>query len=385
MVVTKRDGRIVPFNKHKIINAIEAAGGNNLLAEKIAEVIESAEKDYNVEEIQNIVERKLMNSSSKDVALNFIRYRERRTMARGNTIDKTIEGIINVNDPYWSKENSNKDEHLALTQRDYIAGAVSTDVSRRCLLPDDVIEAHDEGKIHFHDIDYFIQRIHNCCLVDMEDMLENGTVINKTKIERPHSFLTACTIATQVASAIASSQFGGQTFSISAVSRFLKESRKTIEKNMTEDFGSAPEHLVQKALDREIEKGVQLLQYQINTLYSTNGQAPFLSIALNLAEAKDKEELDYLVRVIEEILKQRIKGVKNEFGAWIAPTFPKLLYFLDENNAEPNSEYYWLTKLAAECVTKRMVPDFISSKVMKEVKGDVFPCINCPPVQVKSI
>lgn len=208
MQVTKRDGRVVPFDKMKIVNAIMAAGGVMDLAYKIADIIEATGKDYSVEDIQDIVEKKLMASCHKGVAQSFIRYRERRTMARGNTIDKTIKGIIDVNDPYWSKENSNKDECLALTQRDYIAGAVSTDISRRLLLPEEVIEAHDAGKIHFHDIDYFIQRIHNCCLVNLEDMLENGTVINKNKIDRPHSFLTACTIATQISASISSGQYG---------------------------------------------------------------------------------------------------------------------------------------------------------------------------------
>lgn len=404
--IIKRDGRIVPFDPTKIINAVEkafyAVDGEVSdyakqkacnITEYIAGKIAATQHDYTVEEIQDMVERGLMSTKRDDVAKAFILYRDERTKARGNTIDGTILGIIGGTDEYWMNENSNKNAQIASTQRDYMAGAVSTDISRRELLPQDVVEAHDNGLIHFHDVDYFAQRVFNCCLVNLEDMLQNGTVINKTLIEKPHTFVTACNIATQIMAQIASGQYGGQTISLAHLAPFVDMSRQKIKAELLEDLGKVADSTsyndiqfnaaLERRVKKEIEKGVQVLQYQINTLNTSNGQTPFVSIGMYLNEAKNEQEKSDLVLIIEEVLKQRIRGTKNEKGVWITPAFPKLLYVLEDDNCEEGTKYWWLTELAAKCTAKRMVPDYISEKIMLRDKinangeGDVYPCMGC--------
>lgn len=394
MNVTKRDGRVVRFDKSKVQKAVLGAfkscdlGSNSDAIEKsisIASYIESLDRDLNVEDIQDIIEQKLMASKYKDVAKEFILYRQKRTMARGNTTDKTILGVIDGTDDYWMNENSNKNAYLASTQRDYLAGVTSTDIARRTLLDPDIVKAHDEGIIHFHDADYFAQHIHNCCLVDAEDILQNGTVINGAGIDRPRSFITATTIITQVIASVASGQYGGQTISIAALAPFVNESRKKIReeyKRVIERCGgttnsAAFKEEIEYRVGKEIADGVQTLQYQINTLYTTNGQTPFVSLMLYINEAKDPQTKDDLVRIISEIFRQRMKGIKNKDGAWVTPAFPKLLYVLQEDNIKEDAEYWWLTQMAAMCSCKRLVPDYISEKVMIELKGDCYPCMGC--------
>lgn len=395
--VIKRDGRITNFDVEKIIDAIDNAflevdgeltKDSEKLSRRIAESISKMRKlKANVEEIQDEVERKLMASPRKDVAKAYITYRNMRTEARGNTIDKVVEEIVKNTNDYWKSENSNKNSQLVTTMRDYVAGAVSSDISRRKLIPKEVIEAHDKGILHFHDIDYFLQPMHNCCLINLEDMLQNGTIISKTKIDKPHRFSTACNIATQIIAQVASSQYGGQSISIAHLSPFVESSREIITKEVEEEFKdvefdseeskkSVIENAIEKRLQRDIEAGIQTLQYQIVTLMTTNGQAPFITVFLALDEAEEGQSRDDLARVIEEVLKQRIKGVKNEKGVYVTVAFPKLIYALGENNTYEGSKYFWLTKLAAECSAKRMVPDYISEKVIRELKqGDLYPAM----------
>ena len=383
MIVIKRDGRKVLFNRKKIREAVLSAfndvdGEINQYAKnkanEIALYVENLNKDLSVEEIQDIVEEKLMNCNRKDVAKSYIIYRQKRSDSRENTIDKTINGIINTSDDYWANENSNKDITLGTTQRDYMAGAISTDLTMRKILPPDVVEAHKQGILHFHDADYFAQHMHNCDLANLEDMLQNGTVISKTKIDKPHKFSTACNIATQIIAQIASSQYGGQSISIAHLSPFVQLSRNKFK----EEYPEAPDEMIEKMVDNEISSGVQTLQYQILTLMTTNGQTPFITVYMNLAEAEEGQERKDLARVIEEILKQRIQGIKNEAGIWITPAFPKLIYALDECNITEDSPYYYLTELAAKCTAKRMVPDYISNKVQRELKnGDTYTCMGC--------
>ena len=315
-----------------------------------------------------------MATKRKDVARAYITYREERTAARENTIDKTVIEIVEGTNDYWAHENSNKNAELATTQRDYIAGAVSTDESERRLLPSEVVEAHKEGLIHFHDMDYFLQPIHNCDLINLEDMLQNGTVISGTYIDKPHKFSTACNIATQIIAQVASSQYGGQSISLAHLAPFVEDTKKSLTKKHPDFSESEINELIQE----DIEDGVQTLQYQIITLMTTNGQAPFITVYMNLAEVPEGPERENLAKVIAEVLKQRIKGVKNEKGIYITPAFPKLIYALDDFNAYEGSKYYWLTELAAKCTAKRMVPDYISNKVQRELKqGQTYTCMGC--------
>lgn len=385
--IKKRDGRIVPFNKLKIVNAILKAfkqvdGKMSEYAQEkannIADYIEhkalQTDRPLTVEEIQDLVENGLMATKRKDVARAYITYREERTAARENTIDKTVIEIVEGTNDYWAHENSNKNAELATTQRDYIAGAVSTDESERRLLPPEVVEAHKEGLIHFHDMDYFLQPIHNCDLINLEDMLQNGTVISGTYIDKPHKFSTACNIATQIIAQVASSQYGGQSISLAHLAPFVEDSKTSLMKKHPDFSESEINELVQE----DIEDGVQTLQYQIITLMTTNGQAPFITIYMNLAEVPEGPQRENLAKVIAEVLKQRIKGVKNEKGIYITPAFPKLIYALDVFNAYEGSKYYWLTELAAKCTAKRMVPDYISNKIQRELKqGQTYTCMGC--------
>lgn len=315
-----------------------------------------------------------MSTKRKDVAKAYITYREERTAARENTIDKTVIEIVEGTNDYWAHENSNKNAELATTQRDYIAGAVSTDESERRLLPSEVVEAHKKGLIHFHDMDYFLQPIHNCDLINLEDMLQNGTVISGTYIDKPHKFSTACNIATQIIAQVASSQYGGQSISLAHLAPFVEDTKKSLTKKHPDFSESEINELIQE----DIEDGVQTLQYQIITLMTTNGQAPFITVYMNLAEVPEGPERENLAKVIAEVLKQRIKGVKNEKGIYITPAFPKLIYALDVFNAYEGSKYYWLTELAAKCTAKRMVPDYISNKIQRELKqGQTYTCMGC--------
>ena len=383
-MVIKRDGRKVEFDKNKIIKAMESAykeirkeeGLDSFLdfAKEVADDIERKGVDYSVEEIQDIVENKLMASRYKDIAKAYIIYRNKRTNARENTIDKTIDGIIERNDPYWVTENSNKNAMLETTVRDYLAGAVSTDKAKRHLLPSDIVEAHNKGIIHFHDMDYFIQHIYNCCLINLEDMLQNGTVISGTYIDKPHKFSTACNIATQIIAQVASSQYGGQTISLAHLSPFVEETRNTIRKKHPE----YSEAMVEELTMDDIKAGVQTIQYQVVTLMTTNGQAPFITVYMNLDEIEEGKGREDLALVIEETLRQRILGVKNEKGVYVTPAFPKLIYALDEINIHEDSKYFYLTELAAKCTAKRMVPDYESNKIMRGLKnGDAYPVMGC--------
>ena len=402
--VTKRSGEKVQFDKEKIRIAVlkaflevdkEETSYAKEKAREIANYIESLNKDMDVEEIQDVVVNKLMSSARKDVAAKYVEYRYKRKLVReSNTTDKTILELIDGTSDYWNNENSNKNAKLVTTQRDYMAGIVSEDISRRFLLPPDVVEAHDQGIIHFHDIDYFGQRtMYNCCLINLEDMLQNGTVISGTMIEKPHSFSTACNIATQIIAQVASSQYGGQSITLSHLAPFVDVSRQKIraevdyELNLAhgtfdKDYGDIRDAIVERRVKEEIKRGVQTIQYQVVTLMTTNGQAPFLSVFMYLNEVKDEQTKNDLALIIEEVLRQRIQGVKNEKGVWVTPAFPKLLYVLEDDNTYEGSKYYYLTKLAAECSAKRLVPDYISEKKMLEYKvdangnGNCFPCIN---------
>jgi len=408
--IVKRNGQKENFDKNKIVNAIkkaflEADGvvdeKSAAIADKIAFEIESSGNDnMNVEDIQDAVVHKLMATSRKDVAALYVEYRYRRKLVReSNTTDKTILELLSGDSEYWNSENSNKNAKLVTTQRDYMAGIVSEDISKRFLLPSDIIHAHEEGIIHFHDIDYFGQNaLHNCDLINLEDMLQNGTVISNVMIEKPHSFSTACNIATQIIAQVASSQYGGQTISLSHLAPFVDVSRQKIKKDVLDEFinfiGHEPEtdteqdeysKIVESRVREEIKRGVQTIQYQVVTLMTTNGQAPFLSVNMYLNEVEDGQTKDDLAMIIEEVLLQRYQGVKNEKGVWVTPAFPKLLYVLEEDNTYEGSKYFYLTQLAAKCSVKRLVPDYISEKKMKEYKlskgetegnGDCYPCIN---------
>ena len=400
MNIQKRDGRIMPFDKTKIENAVLKAfkavdtvdDYAKEKAKNIADYIENkamgSGKTFTVEEIQDLVESGLMSIKRKDVAKAYILYREKRNLARGNTTDKDLLELLNGDSDYWNYENSNKNSHLVTTQRDYMAGILSTDLTRRILLPKDIVEAHDAGIIHFHDADYFGQNAtHNCELINLNDMLQNGTVINGVMIEKPHRFLTACTIATQIILGVSSSSYGGATISLTHLAPFVRESyNRYLDKYLKEDLGSSEEEkrriaekLAKKDLKKEIEAGVQTFNYQVNSMTNTNGQAPFLSVFMYLGETEEyKEEL---AMIIEEFLRQRILGFKNEKGVYVTPAFPKLLYVLEKDNITEDGKYWYLTKLAAECTSKRMVPDYISEKVMLENKinkwgqGDCYACM----------
>ena len=394
MKVVKRNGQTVDFDQSKIANAILKA--NNEVPEKekatkkeIDEVIEYikslGKKRMLVEDIQDIIEEKLMEFKHFDLAKKYIIYRYTRALVRkANTTDQTIKELIDGESEYWNTENSNKNAKIVTTQRDYIAGITSTDITRRFLLPPDIVKAHDEGIIHFHDADYFAQNaLHNCDLINLEDMLQNGTNINGVMVEKPHKFLTAMTIATQIVTAVTSSQYGGATVSMTHLAPFVRESYNRYlelyrERKLSEE---QCKQFAREDILKEIKDGVQTFQYQVNSMTTTNGQAPFLSVCLYLGETEEyKEEL---ALIIEEVLKQRIQGMKNERGVWITPAFPKLLYVLEEDNISEGSKYWYLTKLAAECTAKRMVPDYISEKIMKQLKidkngnGNCYPCMGC--------
>ena len=387
MIVIKRDGRKVDLDKDKIKNAIlkafEEVDGDVTTyskdkAREIANYIESLNKDMSVEEIQDIVEEKLMASNRKDVARAYIIYRNERTRLRGNTTDKVIEEIVLDKDGYWKTENSNKNQKIVTTQRDYIAGATSTDLARRLILPKELVDAHDEGIIHIHDMDYLAQcALTNCELLNLEDMLQNGTVINGIMIEKPHRILTAATIATQIILAVTSSTYGGCTITLTHLAPFVRDSYNVYLKKYR-DYGldeATCIDLANKDTKKEIVDAVQTFNYQCNSMTNTNGQAPFLSVNMYLNESAEyKQEVAML---IEEFLKQRIQGFKNKQGVYITPAFPKLLYVLEEDNINENGKYYYLTKLAAECSAKRLVPDYISEKVMLKLKGDCYPCMGC--------
>ena len=394
--VIKRDGREVKFQKAKITTAIQKAsddvehrGGSSMpliaiqtIASELNNTFKARDCAISVEDIQDSIEMALMQRGYYDVARAYIRYRYERQIARnGNTTDGKIMSIVDGVNENVIQENSNKNPKIAATQRDYIAGEISRDMTSRLLLPSDIKEADEAGIIHFHDSDYFIQHIHNCCLINLKDMLMNGTVINGTLIEPPHTFATACNIATQVMAQVASNQYGGQSESLSHLVPFIGLSRKKIRKELEDEFKSVNinvsdediDKITEKRLRDEIKDGVQTIQYQM----TTNGQTPFVSIFLYLNEVDTQQEKDDFAILIEEVLKQRIEGVKNEQGVWITPAFPKILYVLEEDNIRPGSKYYYLTELAAKCTAKRMVPDYISEKKMLEYKGDCYPCMGC--------
>ena len=384
MKVIKRSGVKVDFDRDKIYTAIrksnESVEQEHQMPigdiERITSIVENRlhtfPKEYSVEEIQDTVESKLMQSGYYYVARSYVRYRyDREKLRMRNTTDAEILSLIELQNEEAKQENSNKNPVILSTQRDYMAGAVSRDLTERILLPEDIVKAHEAGEIHFHDSDYFAQHMHNCCLVNLRDILDNGTVISGRMIEKPHRFSTAATISTQVAAQVASNQYGGQTMYLSHLSPFVNETRK----RLTQKYPEASPEFIEKLVKDDVEAGVQTFQYQINTMLTSNGQTPFISLYMNINDAEEGQARDDLAMCIEEVLKQRIQGVKNEVGVWVSPAFPKLLYVLDENNAEPGSEYYWLTELAAKCTAKRMVPDYISAKKMRELKGDVYGCM----------
>ena len=403
MKIIKRNGQEAIFDEVKITNAIIGANKEVVETERLSEEIDNITNDIkykcqkmkralSVEEIQNLVEDELMKLNAFSVARKYITYRFQRALARqSNTTDDQILSLIECANEEVKQENSNKNPTVNSVQRDYMAGEVSKDLTRRILLPEDIVKAHDEGLIHFHDADYFSQHMHNCDLVNLEDMLQNGTVISETMIEKPKSFSTACNVATQIIAQVASSQYGGQSITLSHLAPFVDVSRQKFRKEVKEEFETIGlelddekiNALAEERLKKEITKGVQTIQYQVVTLMTTNGQAPFITVFMYLNEVPEGRLRDDLAMIIEETLKQRMKGVKNEKGVYITPAFPKLIYALQENNIEPNSQYYYLTELAARCSAKRLVPDYISEKVMKELKvdqngnGQCYPSMGC--------
>ena len=398
MKIIKRSGTEVIFDINKIITAIKCANRDvdpskqlsDDIIEKCALNVETECKRkrrlVTVEEVQDLVENELMNERAFEVARKYITYRYRRALARkANTTDQQILTLLECNNQDVKEENSNKNPTVNSVQRDYMAGEVSKDITKRILLPKDIVDAHEAGIIHFHDADYFAQHMHNCDLVNLEDMLQNGTVISGTMIEKPKSFSTACNIATQIIAQVASNQYGGQSISIKHLAPFVEISRQKIRKDVEEELKDiegatteVKERIIAKRLRNEINKGVQTIQYQIVTLLTTNGQAPFVTIFMYLNEAENEQEKEDMAIITEEILKQRLEGVKNEKGVWITPAFPKLIYALEEDNVRPGSKYYYLTELAAKCTAKRMVPDYISEKIMKELKqNNCYTCMGC--------
>ena len=404
MKITKRSGQEVPFDITKIENAIRKAsqavdykdaiseGRIKLIAEEVAGVCSARDRAMHVEEIQDVVETKLMEFGAKEIAKKYIVYRYKQQLLRqANTTDKQILSLIECNNEDVKQENSNKNPTINSVQRDYMAGEVSKDVAARLLLPADIVQAHKEGLIHFHDMDYYAQHMHNCDLVNLEDMLQNGTVISGTMIEKPKSFSTACNIATQIIAQVASNQYGGQSISLTHLAPFVEVSRKAIAKELAEECELAGvkmskrdfNRIIENRVRKEIEKGVQTIQYQVVTLMTTNGQAPFVTVYMYLGEARSERERADLAMIIEEVLKERIKGVKNEQGVYITPAFPKLIYVLEEQNITEKSKFWYLTELAAQCTARRMVPDYISAKKMLEYKvdangnGNVYTCMGC--------
>ena len=396
--VIKRNGKEVNFDISKIANAIRKANKEvepiyqmneyqiDGIAENVAGQCAKLERAVSVEEIQDMVETGIMEMRGYEVAQKYVRYRYTRELARkANTTDEEILSLLDQSNEEAKQENSNKNPVINSTQRDYMAGYVSRDLTSRVLLPEEITKAHREGIIHFHDSDYFAQREHNCDLVNLEDMLQNGTVISGTMIEKPHSFYTACNITTQIIAQVASNQYGGQSFTLSHLAPFVDVSRQKITGRVLEENAEAGvsmtdeqvRKVVEKRLQEEVVRGVQTIQYQMITLMTCNGQAPFVTMFMYLDEVPAGQTRDDLAMVIEEVLKQRMQGVKNEKGVWITPAFPKIIYALDEDNIYPESKYYYLTELAAKCTAKRMVPDYISAKKMREYKGDVYPCMGC--------
>ena len=399
MKIIKRNGSEAAFDITKIIVAVSKANKEiderqRLTNEQIRTIAANVEgacvamgRAASVEEVQDLVEKQIMGQGAFDVAKEYICYRYTRSLARrANTTDNQILSLIECNNEEVKQENANKNPTVNSVQRDYMAGEVSKDIARRILLPREIVEAHEQGIIHFHDMDYFAQHMHNCDLVNLEDMLQNGTVITGTLIEKPHSFSTACNIATQIVAQVASNQYGGQSISLAHLAPFVQISREKIRREVEVEIGElgvSPDEaqiskMVERRLREEIKRGVQTIQYQVVTLMTTNGQAPFITVFMYLNEAKNEREKRDLAMIIEEVLLQRYEGVKNEKGVWVTPAFPKLIYVLQEDNITPGSEYYYLTELAAKCTAKRMVPDYISEKKMKELKeGNCFPVMGC--------
>ena len=404
MKIIKRNGSEADFKVEKIINAISKANASveesmritpsqiDRIAESVVLACEQLGRSPSVEEVQDFVEHQIMAHGAFEVAKNYITYRYTRNLIRqSNTTDDKILSLIECNNEEAKQENSNKNPVINSTQRDYMAGEVSRDLTNRLLLPSDIVQAHEEGIIHFHDSDYFAQHMHNCDLVNLEDMLQNGTVVTGTMLERPHSFSTACNIATQIIAQVASNQYGGQSISLTHLAPFVQVSREKIRRSVIAEnadlnIGMNDEQIrdvVERRLRDEISRGVQTIQYQVLTLLTTNGQAPFVTVFMYLNEAKNEQEKNDLAMIIEETLEQRYKGVKNEKGVWVTPAFPKLIYVLEEDNITEDSKYWYLTKLAAKCTAKRMVPDYISEKKMLELKvdkngeGHCYPCMGC--------
>ena len=400
--VIKRDGREVEFDKNRIIKAISQANQEiikskqigprkiNQLATIVEEKCSTFKRAIKVEDINDLIEDELISRNYNDLVRSFIKYRYNKELVRkSNTTDDSILSLINLRNEELKQENANKNPVVNSTQRDYMAGEVSKDLTRRLLLPKDVVKAHDEGTIHFHDMDYFAQRMYNCCLVGLDDMLQNGTVISGTLVEKPHSFATACNIATQIVAQVSSNQYGGQSISLSHLAPFVDVSRQKIraevEEELTDVVGLKSDYIeaeidaiTERRVRAEVKRGVQTIQYQVNTLLTTNGQSPFITIFMYLNEVDDEQTKRDLAMIIEEALLQRYQGVKNEKGVWITPAFPKLIYVLEEDNITEDSEYWYLTELAAKCTAKRLVPDYISEKIMKELKdGYCFPVMGC--------
>ena len=407
MHIIKRSGEEREFDISKIRNAIRKAsqvvdikdalseGRINLIADEVAGVCAGRDRAMTVEEIQDVVETKIMEMGAHEIAKKYITYRYKQSLLRqANTTDKQILSLIECNNEDVKQENSNKNPTINSVQRDYMAGEVSKDVAARLLLPADVVQAHKDGVIHFHDMDYYAQHMHNCDLVNLEDMLQNGTVISGTMIEKPKSFSTACNIATQIIAQVASNQYGGQSISLTHLAPFVEVSRQAIRRDLSEECATADvemdaesfDKIVERRVRKEIQKGVQTIQYQVVTLMTTNGQAPFVTVYMYLGEARSERERADLALIIEEVLNERILGVKNEQGVYVTPAFPKLIYVLEEQNVSPNTPYWYLTELAAKCTAKRMVPDYISEKKMREYKlskgetvghGDTYTCMGC--------
>ena len=404
MKIIKRNGAEVPFDITKIITAVTKAsdsvsGQSRLTKDQITQIAaavtdqcQALNRAVSVEEVQDMVENQLMDIKAHDVARHYITYRYVQSLKRQtNTTDERILSLIECQNEEVKQENANKNPTVNSVQRDYMAGEISKDLTARLLLDPEIVKAHQEGLIHFHDSDYFAQHMHNCDLVNLEDMLQNGTVISGTYIEKPHSFSTACNIATQIIAQVASNQYGGQSISLTHLAPFVDVSRKKITSEVHQEFyemvqnneiDKMPEsetinRIVEERLHKEIARGVQTIQYQVVTLMTTNGQAPFITVFMYLDEVPEGQTRDDLALIVEDVLKQRIQGVKNEVGVWVTPAFPKLIYALDEDNIHPDSKYYYLTELAAKCTAKRMVPDYISAKVMKELKGGVWPSMGC--------
>ena len=398
MKIIKRNGSEMPFDNRKIYSAISRANAqvdeaDRLRPEEIQDITEKVtaycvqlDRAPGVEEVQDRVEHELMAHGAFVLAKCYITYRYTRALVRqSNTTDDKILSLIECSNEEAKQENANKNPVINSTQRDYMAGEVSKDLTERLLLPADIVKAHQEGLIHFHDMDYYAQHMHNCDLVNLEDMLQNGTVITGTLIEKPHSFSTACNIATQIIAQVASNQYGGQSISLAHLAPFVQVSREKIRRELEAELADCQVELddttiarmVDRQLRNEIKRGVQTIQYQVVTLLTTNGQAPFVTVFMYLGEAKNERERDDLAMIIEEVLRQRYEGVKNEQGVWVTPAFPKLIYVLEEDNIHEGSRYYELTKLAAKCTAKRMVPDYISEKVMRQLKGDVYTCMGC--------